>query len=149
MFTTHSAAWDAKNRFGLAEELPMEFGKIAHLFSGGEKRDKTTAGITPPAVVPAAKPAPAKAQTPAPVEEPDLTPPESTKGDDTIDHAVTVPEKIENWLDKHAATVNAYCQRVGWISAGQTWRNLAEEKQELISAKPEKFARAASIAALA
>lgn len=32
MYTTHTAAWDAKNRFGLPEELPMSFASIAHLF---------------------------------------------------------------------------------------------------------------------
>ncbi len=33
MYTTHAAAWDAKNRFGLADELPLDFGSIAHLFT--------------------------------------------------------------------------------------------------------------------
>lgn len=32
MYTTHAAAWDAKNRFGLPDELPLEFGSIAELF---------------------------------------------------------------------------------------------------------------------
>jgi len=32
MYTTHAAAWDAKNRFGLEDVLPFEFGSIAHLF---------------------------------------------------------------------------------------------------------------------
>lgn len=32
IFTTHSAAYDAKTRSGLAEELPMEFASVAHLF---------------------------------------------------------------------------------------------------------------------
>lgn len=33
MYTTKSAWWDAKNRFGLPEILPIDFGAIAHLFS--------------------------------------------------------------------------------------------------------------------
>lgn len=32
MYASHSAAWDAKNRFGLPDEMPMEFAQIAHLF---------------------------------------------------------------------------------------------------------------------
>ena len=32
MHTQHSACWDAKNRFGLDDELPFEFSQIAHLF---------------------------------------------------------------------------------------------------------------------
>lgn len=33
MYTQHSACWDAKNRFGLADELPFEFEQISHLFA--------------------------------------------------------------------------------------------------------------------
>lgn len=33
MYTTHHPCWDAKNRFGLDDELPMEFAPIANLFS--------------------------------------------------------------------------------------------------------------------
>ncbi len=32
MYTSHHPCWDAKNRFGLPEELPFEFGQIGHLF---------------------------------------------------------------------------------------------------------------------
>lgn len=32
MFTTHHPAWDAKNRHGLPDKLPFEFGAIAHIF---------------------------------------------------------------------------------------------------------------------
>lgn len=37
MYTTHHPAWDAKNRFGLADELPMEFDAIASIFTGTPK----------------------------------------------------------------------------------------------------------------
>lgn len=32
MYTTHDPCWDAKNRFGLAQELPFDFAQIAHIF---------------------------------------------------------------------------------------------------------------------
>jgi len=32
MYANHSACWDAKNRFGLPDEMPMEYAEIAHLF---------------------------------------------------------------------------------------------------------------------
>lgn len=32
IYTTHHPAWDAKNRHGLADKLPLEFGAIAHIF---------------------------------------------------------------------------------------------------------------------
>ena len=33
MYTTHHPAWDAKNRFGLPEELPFEYEQVAKLFT--------------------------------------------------------------------------------------------------------------------
>lgn len=33
MYTTHHPAWDAKNRQGLPDELPLDYGRIAHIFS--------------------------------------------------------------------------------------------------------------------
>lgn len=33
MYTTKTAWWDAKNRFGLPEILPIDFGAIAHIFA--------------------------------------------------------------------------------------------------------------------
>lgn len=47
MHAVHSAAWDAKNRFGLPDELPMQFEKIAHLFSSAAPRAPEPAGDMP------------------------------------------------------------------------------------------------------
>lgn len=33
MYTQHHACWDAKNRHGLANELPFDFSQIAHIFA--------------------------------------------------------------------------------------------------------------------
>ena len=32
MYANHNACWDAKNRFGLPDELPFDFAQVAHLF---------------------------------------------------------------------------------------------------------------------
>ena len=55
MHAVHSAAWDAKNRFGLASEMPMEFAQIAALFGTAQPRTpapaatvaKAPAGVKP------------------------------------------------------------------------------------------------------
>lgn len=39
MYTSHNPCWDAKNRHGLPEELPFEFGAIAHVLEGAAKAD--------------------------------------------------------------------------------------------------------------
>ena len=33
MYANHTACWDAKNRFGLPDEMPFEFDQVAHLFN--------------------------------------------------------------------------------------------------------------------
>ena len=62
MYTSHNPCWDAKNRFGLAPELPFDFGQIAHLFGAA------------PAPVPAPQPAihsapQTRAAAPAPMQQ--------------------------------------------------------------------------------
>lgn len=34
MYTTHHPCWDAKNRFGLPEEMQLDYAGIAHIFNG-------------------------------------------------------------------------------------------------------------------
>ena len=47
MYTTHHPAWDAKNRHGLPDELPMDFAAIAHIFnSSSQKESKKQASNT-------------------------------------------------------------------------------------------------------
>ena len=41
MFTTHHPTYDAKNRFGLEDELPFDYKSIAHIFEGREPTKET------------------------------------------------------------------------------------------------------------
>ncbi len=52
MYTAHNPCWDAKNRFGLAPELPFDFGQIAHIFgqtvpASNMKQPTTSANSAP------------------------------------------------------------------------------------------------------
>ena len=43
MYANHAPTYDAKNRFGLPDEMPMDFASIAHIFSGiPQKKSKKT-----------------------------------------------------------------------------------------------------------
>lgn len=49
MYTTHRPAWDAKNRIGLADELPFEYAQIAQAFNEVSTPQSTqTIEATPP-----------------------------------------------------------------------------------------------------
>ena len=62
MYTSHNPCWDAKNRFGLAPELPFDFGQIAHIFGA--------LPTVPPATVSKMENVPATSAIPAPVQQP-------------------------------------------------------------------------------
>ena len=56
METTHTPYWDGKNRYGLPDKLPLDFGQIAGLFAGptaavAEGYSGTAPGSTAVAVV--------------------------------------------------------------------------------------------------
>ena len=82
MYTTHSPCWDAKNRLGLPEELPLDFSALAQYIGPGAA---PSAPVTPPpaqASAPAPAPAPAgtsaapqPAPPPPPPPAPDPAPP--------------------------------------------------------------------------
>lgn len=72
MYTAHNPCWDAKNRHGLAEELPFDYQEIAHCIPV-----MNTAPPQPP-VSPAVSPQPAPAE-PDPIPEAPAPPKESPK----------------------------------------------------------------------
>lgn len=67
MYTSHNPCWDAKNRDGLPEILPLAYEPIAHIFGGVTAPVQTSA----PAPEPTPEPEPAPAPT-----MPDMLPPE-------------------------------------------------------------------------
>ena len=47
MYTTKSAWWDAKNRFGLPEMLPIDFGAVAHIYAANTAQTQAAPIQTP------------------------------------------------------------------------------------------------------
>lgn len=62
MYASHCAAWDAKNRHGLPDEMSMDFRQIAHCIyqrdSSADVAKSTTTATTAPATAPEPEPAP-------------------------------------------------------------------------------------------
>lgn len=42
IYTTHHPAWDAKNRHGLPDELPLDYAHIAHIFNSAPSQQQPT-----------------------------------------------------------------------------------------------------------
>ena len=66
MYANHSACWDAKNRFGLPDEMPFDFAQVAHLFGEAPQVEAKTVEEKP---VEVKKPEPVKKDAPATVEK--------------------------------------------------------------------------------
>lgn len=45
IYTNHRPAWDAKNRHGLPDQLPFDFGSIAHIFNNPAPTPQTQAEV--------------------------------------------------------------------------------------------------------
>ncbi len=125
IYTTRTAAWDAKNRFGLEEQLPIDSPEVLALFNGAAPK--------PPGN--AQKATPAKAEAPAPKEEPKLETKEPTKtqASDFED------DPLKALFIEHAEKVNAYLVEINYVAQGQTWENLTEEQTEKIRTRMKRF----------
>lgn len=89
MYTQHSACWDAKNRFGLDDEIPFDYEQIAHIVHDHPVTEVQMIHSEPdPAPAPETKPKKTRKQEPATVT---IERPISMKSDD--------PEK-DKLLDK-------------------------------------------------
>ena len=81
MYTTHHACWDAKNRFGLPEELPFEYAQIANVVASaagsGEKWTPKVVSNAPEKSEPIMVDDEPKQQAPAP--KPQTTQPAAKK----------------------------------------------------------------------
>lgn len=65
IYTTHHSCWDAKNRHGLPDEIPMDYGQIAHCIPGAAHMPIGSA-----ASAPAGPESPVQTSAPAQVEPP-------------------------------------------------------------------------------
>ena len=79
--TNHTPFWDAKNRFGMPEELPLDYMSIAPLFEDGGQDFRKAPEPAKPKSKPAPKPAPAPVNEPAKAPAPDPAPPEEISPD--------------------------------------------------------------------
>ena len=91
MYTSHDPCWDAKNRFGLAPELPFDFGQIAGLFTN-----------TPPAPAPVQTP---PAVTPAPVQPaPVQAAPETSEEETLPDIPAGIPPALADLMSRNGVS---------------------------------------------
>ncbi len=52
LYTQHHPCWDAKNRYGLPEEIPMEYAQISHIYAPAAPAPSTPAPVQTPEPIP-------------------------------------------------------------------------------------------------
>lgn len=89
MYTSHHPCWDAKNRLGLPEELPLDFSALAQYIGTGAAPSAPAPSAPPPpppAQASTSTPTPTPAAAPPPPEpDPAPAPQEDTKPQDNAD----------------------------------------------------------------
>ncbi|SEU32521.1 ATP-binding protein [Paenibacillus sp. NFR01] len=98
MYTTHHPAWDAKNRHGLPDELPLDYSRIAHIFNGAVPAvQQSTAPVTP-APQPPAPPVTAAPDTQHPQQS---TPAASPAPATSAGISPSIPPALRNLMTQH------------------------------------------------
>ena len=67
MYTQHHPCWDAKNRYGLPDEVDFDYSVIAGIISGSQAAASTVPEARPSAQIPPVEPS--TQQNPAPVKQ--------------------------------------------------------------------------------
>lgn len=91
MYTTHHSCWDAKNRYGLPDELPFEYEAIAHIFAENVQNTEKVSE-KPQKVTESTKKVsePAKGKTASPPDE-EVTDKSKSKAEEKTAKAEAVP----------------------------------------------------------
>lgn len=94
MYTCHTPFWDAKNRYGLKEELPFEFSSISHIFTPVPEAEPETPKKT------ASRKAASQVPLPQPEEDPQVSP-QSSQEPETEKKGAGKPVQADGDVKQH------------------------------------------------
>lgn len=150
MYATKSAWWDAKNRFGLPDMMPLDYGAIAHLFAPANQMMERAQSMNIPAETITPPPIPQKIQqtqqtappvqqAPPPVQEsfPEIPPGFESIEQMTADYT-GIPDalvnlmKSNNVLPSHIEQVSSGVWK--YFPAGMPMKNYPTDYMEYLAA---------------
>jgi len=123
IYTTHHSCWDAKNRHGLPDEIPLDYGQIAHC-------------IPNPSGIPTGSPAPASSsEIPNNSPAPEPAPPQTQEAAPSPDPLLPLwspdlPGALRQLMEHSHVTeeeVRGVIQSVGHFSGDTPWAVLQEQ----------------------
>lgn len=121
LYTTHHSCWDAKNRHGLPDELPLDYGQIAHCIPGPASLPNPSGSSPAPVSSPEI---PNNSPAPEPVPEPQA--PDPLQPPWSPDLPVALRQLMEH---SHVSEeeVRAVIQSTGHFSGDTPWTVLQEQ----------------------
>lgn len=114
IYTTHHPCWDAKNRFGLPDELPLDFASIAPIL-----------GNAPVPTQPAPAPTPAPEALPAKPQAPAETPAEPTPAPDEYAGIPDVLARLMREAEVKPNEVKGVIAAKGFFPYSTPWATIA------------------------
>lgn len=142
MYATKSAWWDAKNRFGLPDMMPLDYGAIAHLFAPAEQMVGRAKQMQIPVETITPPPMPQPVQQPAPPPPVQNTAPEIPQGFESIEQMTAdytgIPDalvnlmKANNVLPSQIEKVSSEVWR--YFPAGMPMKNYPADYMEYLTA---------------
>lgn len=126
MYTSHHPCWDAKNRYGLPEQIPFDYNEIAPIIEGItiHKESETTPApqIHPPASQKEKEPVKENKQMSLPINQPDLeTQRKETKTDDFPKQDPRIPKKLRDLMEANKVDewdIQNVVEARGYVPAG-------------------------------
>lgn len=133
MYTAHHPCWDAKNRHGLADELPFSYAEVAHIFA------EPTAQARPSAEKPPAAPVTPQTQ---PAAEPGI-PPDENPFEEEIPESI--PRELADLMRANRvlpSEIEMIVWSKGYMPSGMPLAEFPEDfvQEVLIAAWPTVFA---------
>ena len=127
MYTTHKPAWDAKNRLGLPDELPIDFEAIRELFEA--KTGMSTTQIKSESNTQTQQQVPLPDEPPVIEDEPE---PEETKPAPEFAEEIpsSIPQSLADLMTVNHVTVDEIMQVIyvgGFMPQGTPLENVPEE----------------------
>ena len=121
MYTSHHPCWDAKNRVGLPDKLPLDYSQIAPYIPNSTVSAPAPVPVPSPVPTPPPAPAPAPASTPAPVpvQQAPAPAPVDLSGFEEIKTEIVIPENIPQALKDLMRVNNVSEEEIRFAVAGK------------------------------
>ena len=121
MYTSHHPCWDAKNRVGLPDKLPLDYSQISPYIPNSTVSAPAPVPVPSPVPTPPPAPAPAPASTPAPVPVQQAPAPAQVdlSGFEEIKTEIVIPENIPQALKDLMRVNNVSEEEIRFAVAGK------------------------------